>query len=192
MSEVAGVDEAGRGCLAGPVAVAAVVLDPALDWDWVDDSKKLGAPQRAEMAERIRAHALAFTVEMVEVAVIDSINILQATLLGMKRCVEGLTPQPGAVLVDGNRTPQIAVPCRAVVGGDARVKCIGAASILAKTARDDLMTRLDQQYPEYGFARHKGYGTAQHLAALKTFGPTPLHRSSFAPVRQIIQGELSL
>ncbi|MEM1089253.1 MAG: ribonuclease HII [Pseudomonadota bacterium] len=186
----AGVDEAGRGCLAGPVAVAAVILDPGLNWNWVDDSKKLSAPQRAEMAEKIRAGALDYTLEMIDVVTIDKINILHATLLGMKRCVERLAEPPAEVLIDGNRTPDVTLPCRAIVGGDALVKCIGAASILAKTARDDLMTELDREFPEYGFASHKGYGTPQHLAALRSLGPTPQHRSSFAPVRAMIQGEL--
>ncbi len=186
----AGVDEAGRGCLAGPVGVSAVILDPALNWEFVDDSKKLTAVQRKEMAEQIIAGALAYHIEMVDVATIDSINILQATLLGMKRCVEALTLSPDQVLVDGNRIPDIDLPCRAIIGGDAQVKCIGAASILAKTTRDELMIKLDHRYPQYGFAQHKGYGTPDHLAALKKHGPINEHRKSFAPVRAMIQNEL--
>ncbi|MFK7955214.1 MAG: ribonuclease HII [Lysobacterales bacterium] len=188
----AGVDEAGRGCLAGPVGVSAVILDPSLNWDFVDDSKKLTADQRSEMAQQIIAGALAYHVEMVDVATIDTINILQATLLGMKRCVESLSLIPGEVLIDGNRIPDIHLPCRAIIGGDAQVKCIGAASILAKTARDDLMIELDQRHPQYGFAQHKGYGTPEHLAALKNHGPIDEHRKSFAPVRAMIQNELPL
>lgn len=189
---IAGVDEAGRGCLAGPVAVAAVILDPDLNWDWVNDSKKLSPEQRSAMADKIYAGALAWQIEMVDVATIDNINILQATLLGMKRSVAGLKLSPSEVLIDGNRIPEIALPCRAIIGGDAQVKCIGAASILAKTARDELMISLDHEYPAYGFAQHKGYGTAQHLAALARHGASPVHRASFAPVRAVIQGQLPL
>ncbi|MEM9532146.1 MAG: ribonuclease HII [Pseudomonadota bacterium] len=189
-ARIAGVDEAGRGCLAGPVAVAAVILDPAADWSEVDDSKRLTLKKREALAHTIRAGCLSWHVELVDVATIDRVNILNATLLGMRRCVEALPVAASEVLIDGNRTPDLALPCRAIIGGDRLEKCIGAASILAKTARDNFMIEMDQKYPEYGFADHKGYGTAQHLKALRALGPTPLHRTSFAPVQDLAQGDL--
>ncbi len=187
---VAGVDEAGRGCLAGPVAVAAVILDPARDWSDIDDSKQLTARRRTLLAGRIRRHGLSFAVRLIDRETIDRINILEATMTGMQRAVAALGTRPALVLVDGNRAPGFGIPARAIVAGDAVEKCIGAASILAKTERDAYMSELDAKYPDYGFGRHKGYATAAHLKALAKLGPTPEHRRSFAPVYALLQGEL--
>lgn len=180
---VAGVDEAGRGPLAGPVAAAAVILDPAFPVAGLADSKALSAQRREELAYAIRRYALAWCVCFSEVAEIDELNILHATMAAMRRAVRALEPVPGLVLVDGNRCPPLPCAARPEVGGDARIACISAASILAKVARDARMRELDRCYPQYGFARHKGYATAQHRAALVRFGPSPEHRRSFAPVR---------
>ncbi len=187
---IAGVDEAGRGCLAGPVAVAAVILDPGRDWSAIADSKQLSARRRQRLARRTRRYGLSHQVCLIDSATIDRVNILQATLTGMRQAVAGLEPRPELVLIDGNRAPLIDLPVRTVIGGDASEKCIGAASILAKTARDAYMSKLDERYPDYGFARHKGYATAEHLAALHRFGPTPEHRRSFAPVYATLQADL--
>lgn len=181
---ICGVDEAGRGPLAGPVVAAAVILDPARPITGLADSKKLSAARREKLAGEIRANALAWCVAEASVEEIDSLNILQATLLAMQRAVAGLTLTPSEVLIDGNRCPRLSLPTRAIVGGDASVAEISAASILAKTVRDAGLLALHAQFPEYGFDRHKGYGTAAHLAALRRFGPTPVHRRSFAPVRE--------
>lgn len=183
---ICGVDEAGRGPLAGPVFAAAVILDPARPIDSLADSKKLSERKRQRLAEAIRGRALAWSVAQASVEEIDAINILQATLLAMARAVAGLPLVPGQVLVDGNRCPVVACPVQAIVGGDATVPAISAASILAKTARDAELLRLHQIYPDYGFDRHKGYGTAEHLAALARHGPAPVHRRSFAPVRKAL------
>jgi len=180
---ICGVDEAGRGPLAGPVVAAAVILDPAQPISGLADSKKLSATRREKLALEIRQKALAWQVAEASVAEIDALNILQATLLAMQRAVAGLSLKPVEVLIDGNRCPVLDVPVRAIVGGDATVAEISAASILAKTVRDAGMLALHQRYPEYDFARHKGYGTAVHLAALQAHGPCPEHRMSFAPVR---------
>lgn len=182
-----GVDEAGRGPLAGPVVAAAVILDPARPIAGLADSKKLSAARREKLAVEIRAKALAWCVAEASVAEIDTLNILQATLLAMQRAVAGLAVQPGEALIDGNRCPKLAVPARAIVGGDATVAAISAASILAKTTRDAGLLVLHAAYPQYGFDRHKGYGTAEHLAALREHGPTPHHRKSFAPVREQLE-----
>jgi len=179
----AGVDEAGRGPLAGPVAAAAVILDPRRPVSGLADSKALDAGRREALALVIRERALAFAVCFVEAAEIDRLNILQATLAAMARAVAALSPAPGLALVDGNRCPRLACDAHAVVAGDARVACISAASILAKVARDARMQVLHERYPGYGFDRHKGYPTAAHRAALARLGPTPEHRRSFAPVR---------
>ncbi|MFZ5722583.1 MAG: ribonuclease HII [Pseudomonadota bacterium] len=179
---LAGVDEAGRGPLAGPVTAAAVILDPARPIAGLDDSKKLSEKKRDALEPLIRERALAFCVARAEVHEIDDINILQATLLAMRRAVAGLAVAAQAVVVDGNKVTDFGVPAEAVVGGDARVPAISAASILAKVARDREMTALDAQFPGYGFAQHKGYGTAAHLAALARLGPSPQHRRTFAPV----------
>ncbi len=181
-----GVDEAGRGPLAGPVTAAAVMLDPARPIAGLRDSKKLSAAARERLAEQIRERAAAWCVAEASVAEIDALNILQATLLAMRRAVAGLGRAPDEVLVDGNRCPQWAWRSRAVVKGDDKVAAIAAASILAKTARDQFMCRLHEAYPAYGFAQHMGYGTAAHLDALKAHGACPQHRRSFAPVKLAI------
>jgi ribonuclease HII len=183
---IAGVDEAGRGPLAGPVVAAAVVLDPRRPIDGLRDSKQLTAGRRRELAGLIRASALAFAVAEASVAEIDSLNILQATLLAMRRAIEALRPAADLVLVDGNQLPRIAIAARAIIGGDATEPAISAASILAKTHRDALMGILHERYPDYGFARHFGYATPQHLARLRKLGPCDVHRRSFAPVRALL------
>jgi ribonuclease HII len=189
---IAGVDEAGRGPLAGPVVAAAVVLDPNRPIEGLRDSKQLTPTQRRELATRIRADALAFAVAQASVAEIDRLNILQASLLAMSRAIEALRPVVDLVLVDGNRVPPIAIASRAIVGGDAIEPAISAASILAKTHRDALMRALHRRYPEYGFSRHFGYPTPQHLARLNALGPCAVHRRSFAPVRALLTLELGL
>ena len=183
---ICGVDEAGRGPLAGPVCAGAVILDPARPIAGLDDSKKLNEATRERLAAEIKEKALAWAVAFASVDEIDSINILQATLLAMQRAVAGLALRPLEILVDGNRLPAFDCPARAIVGGDATVAEISAASILAKTARDAEMLRLDLEAPHYGLARHKGYGTAEHLAALRQHGAAVFHRRSFAPVREVI------
>jgi ribonuclease HII len=187
MSLVAGVDEAGRGPLAGCVVAAAVILDPARPIAGLADSKKLSAARRETLALLIKERAIAFSVAEASVAEIDRLNILQATLLAMKRAVEGLKVQPTFVQVDGNKLPKISIPAAAIVQGDATEPAISAASILAKTHRDAQALLLDVQYPHYGFAQHKGYGTQAHMAALQQHGACPAHRRSFAPVRAAIE-----
>lgn len=184
---ICGVDEAGRGPLAGPVYAAAVILDPRLPIVGLADSKKLSARKREYLALEIRDKACAWAIAAASVEEIDQLNILQATLLAMARAVSSLGIAPGEVLVDGNRCPQLAFPVRAVIGGDATVAEISAASILAKTARDAEMLKLHELHPQYGFDRHFGYGTALHLAALRQHGPSPCHRRSFAPVRNLLE-----
>ncbi|WP_417250932.1 ribonuclease HII [Castellaniella sp.] len=181
----AGVDEAGRGPLAGPVFAAAVILDPARPVAGLADSKKLSARQRERLAVQIKAQAVAWAISSASAQEIDQINILQATLQAMRTACQLLTVMPQRILVDGNRLPA-GLPCQAqaIVQGDALVAEISAASILAKTARDAYCLELHQQFPEYGFDRHKGYGTAFHLAQLVRYGPCPEHRRSFAPVRR--------
>ena len=183
---VAGVDEAGRGPLAGPVVAAAVILDDLKPIPGLADSKTLSARQRERLSEAIHARALCFSVAQASVEEIDQLNILQATLLAMRRAVMGLRLKPHKVLVDGNRLPTLDIMAEAVVQGDRTVQAISAASILAKVARDRWCLEMDAQYPAYGFAAHKGYGTAQHLAALHSHGATPLHRRSFAPVAHVL------
>ena len=180
---VAGVDEVGRGPLAGPVFAAAVVLHPERPIAGLRDSKALTATQREELAARIRQRAFAWALGRAEVQEIDRINILRASLVAMRRAVDALTADVRLVYVDGNIAPALACPTVAVVGGDAKVPAISAASIIAKVARDAEMRTASQRYPGYGFERHKGYATPSHLAALRRLGPSPLHRSSFAPVR---------
>lgn len=184
---IAGVDEAGRGPLAGPVAAAAVILDPERPIDGLADSKRLTPDQREALDQELRDRALAFTVAFATVEEIDRINILQASLLAMQRAVENLGITPQRALVDGNRRPRLACPVETIVKGDATVAVISAASILAKVARDREMLRLDDQFPGYGFARHKGYPTRTHLAALRALGPCALHRRSFRPVRELLR-----
>ena len=187
---IAGVDEAGRGPLAGPVVAAAVILDGAAPIDGIADSKMLTARRRETLAGEIRRRALAWSVGCASSAEIDAINILAATMLAMERAVFALDPLPTGVLVDGNRLPDLrrgaaVINGEAVVRGDATVAAIGAASILAKTARDAIMRDLDAAYPQYGFAQHKGYGTRLHLQLLKEHGPCDEHRRTFAPVRDV-------
>jgi ribonuclease HII len=183
---VCGVDEAGRGPLAGPVYAAAVILDARRPIRGLDDSKRLAESVRLALADRIRSRALAWAVASATVAEIDALNILRASLLAMKRAVEGLAVIPQRVLVDGLHCPDVRIPAEAIVGGDATVKAISAASILAKTERDAEMVRLHQHFPAYGFDRHKGYPTPDHLAALRRLGPCAAHRGSFGPVRQVL------
>ncbi|CAM8819752.1 ribonuclease HII [Burkholderia pseudomallei] len=181
---VCGVDEAGRGPLAGPVVAAAVVLDPARPIVGLDDSKALSAKKRERLFDEIVVHALAYSVASASVEEIDSLNILHATMLAMKRAVEGLSVLPTLAKIDGNRCPMLAIRSEAIVGGDALVPSISAASILAKVTRDRMLVELHQQFPMYGFDAHAGYGTPQHLAALREHGPCEHHRHSFAPVRE--------
>lgn len=184
---LAGVDEAGRGPLAGPVVAAAVILDDLHPIAGLNDSKKLTEKRREKLYDEILAKALCCSVAQASVQEIDSLNILQATLLAMRRAVDGLRLKPAKVLVDGNRLPVLDVRAEAIVQGDALVPAISAASILAKVHRDRLCAQLHQQYPQYGFDRHKGYGTADHLQALAEHGPSPWHRTSFAPVARSLR-----
>lgn len=179
---VCGVDEAGRGPLAGPVVAAAVILDPARPIAGLNDSKKLSAKKRMALAGLIRERALAWAVAEASVEEIDQLNILHASMLAMQRAVAALQVTPERALIDGNRCPSLAIPAEAVVQGDAKVAAIAAASILAKTVRDEGMLGLHAQYPHYGFDRHMGYPTAAHCAALAAHGVSPVHRRSFAPV----------
>ena len=183
---VCGVDEAGRGPLAGPVVAAAVILDPANPIAGLNDSKKLSAKRRELLAVEIRAKAIAWAVAEASVEEIDRINILQASLLAMKRAVDALSTLPSHALIDGNRCPKLACSSEAIIGGDGKVASIAAASILAKTVRDAGMLELHAIYPEYGFDRHMGYPTAAHLKALREHGITPIHRRSYAPVAQLL------
>lgn len=184
---VAGVDEAGRGPLAGPVVAAAVILDELAPIKGLADSKQLTALKRERLYDEIRAKALCCSVALATVEEIDRLNILQATMLAMQRAVQGLRLKPVKVLVDGNRLPALDMLAEAIVSGDALVPSISAASILAKVSRDRLLVDLHQQHPEYGFDRHKGYGTAEHLLALQTHGALAVHRRSFAPVARALQ-----
>ena len=184
---MAGVDEAGRGPLAGPVVAAAVILDDLYPIAGLNDSKKLTAKRREKLFDEIKAKALCFSIAQASVQEIDEINILQATLLAMKRAVEGLRLKPMKVLVDGNRLPAIDIRAEAIVQGDALVPAISAASILAKVHRDRLCEQMHAQYPQYGFDQHKGYGTAVHLAALQAHGPAECHRLTFAPVARSVR-----
>lgn len=183
---VAGVDEVGRGPLCGAVVTAAVILDPTRPILGLNDSKKLTAARREKLFDEIREKALSWCIARAEVEEIDQLNILHATMLAMQRAVEGLHVTPKLALIDGNRCPKLQVPSAAVVKGDSQVPAIAAASILAKVSRDREMQALDQQYPGYGIAGHKGYPTAVHLEALRRLGPTPVHRRSFAPVRALL------
>ena len=185
---VCGVDEAGRGPLAGPVYAAAVILDPAHPIAGLADSKKLSEKRRDALALEIRQHAAAWAIASASVEEIDRLNILQATLLAMRRAVESLSLRPQQVLVDGLYCPDTGLPSRAIVQGDSSVPEISAASILAKTARDAAMMELHARYPQYGFDGHKGYPTAAHVAALKRHGVSDAHRRSFRPVRELLTG----
>lgn len=186
VSLICGVDEAGRGPLCGAVVAAAVILDPARPIEGLKDSKKLSEKARDRLALLIRERALAWAVAEASVAEIDRLNILHASMLAMKRAVEALELRPDEVLIDGNRCPDLALPMRAIVQGDALEPSISAASILAKTVRDEQMRELDRQYPQFGLAGHKGYPTAAHLAAIRRHGVPDFYRRSFAPVRKIL------
>jgi ribonuclease HII len=183
MKHVCGVDEAGRGPLSGSVFAAAVILPADHGIVGLNDSKKLSAAKREKLFVEIQARAVAWSVASASVEEIDRLNILQATMLAMQRAIAGLAIVPHEALIDGNRTPSLDIPARAIIQGDALEPAISAASILAKVSRDLESMEMHARYPVYGFAKHKGYGTAEHLAALKKFGPTPEHRQSFAPVR---------
>lgn len=184
---IAGVDEAGRGPLAGPVIAAAVILDATRPIKGLADSKKLSGRRREALAIEIREKAIAWAIGRVDNLEIDRINILQATLLAMRLAIEGLEVKPAQVLVDGNQSPSVSYNVITIVKGDQTVPAISAASILAKVARDDEMSRLDIDYPGYGFAKHKGYPTREHIDALQKLGACAIHRQSFAPVKQLIQ-----
>jgi ribonuclease HII len=183
---IAGVDEAGRGPLAGPVVAAAVILDDLHPIKGLKDSKQLGPRTRERLFDEIRAKALCFSIAQASAQEIDELNILRATLLAMRRAVDGLRLRPHKVLVDGNRLPVLPMPAEAIVKGDARVKAISAASILAKVQRDRLCMALHAEHPQYGFDGHKGYPTPAHLAALRVHGACPQHRRSFGPVRDVL------
>jgi ribonuclease HII len=187
---IAGVDEAGRGPLAGPVVAAAVILDPQRPVLGLDDSKKLNETQREELFPLICERALAWSVIEIPPAEIDQLNILQATLLGMKKAIEALVPVPSLALVDGNKPPDVDCPVRTIVQGDSLEPAISAASILAKVTRDRLMLEWHGKFPQYAFDRHKGYPTAEHLRLLEEIGPCEIHRRSFAPVRNALQRNL--
>ncbi len=180
----AGVDEVGRGPLAGPVVAAAVILPPNHGLE-LKDSKLLSEKKRLMLDQQIRKIAIAYAITSVEPATIDSINILQASLLAMKQAGEQLSVTPTIALVDGNQAPKLSIPCKTIIGGDALVPCISAASIIAKVFRDTLMCQMAELYPHYGFESHKGYPTKTHIAALKTHGITPIHRKSFGPVANL-------
>ncbi|HUN68549.1 MAG TPA: ribonuclease HII [Burkholderiales bacterium] len=183
---ICGVDEAGRGPLAGPVFAAAVILDPARPIEGLKDSKLLSASRREVLSILVQQRSRAFAIAHATVEEIDRLNILQASLLAMQRAVEGLGMLPDEAWIDGNRCPRLACPARAIVRGDRLHAAISAASILAKTARDGEMRRMHERFPGYGFDRHKGYPTPEHLALLERFGPTEIHRRSFAPVRRVV------
>ncbi len=186
----AGVDEVGRGPLAGPVVSAAVILDSSLEIDGLDDSKKLSEKKRLELSRKIKESAIAWNLASASIKEIDSLNILQASLLSMKRAVEGLKIIPEKVICDGNYKPDISIECEAIIKGDSSVKSIMAASIIAKVTRDELMKDLDKIYPAYGFKENKGYPTKFHLDALKLLGPCKIHRLSFKPVKESIKLDL--
>lgn len=186
MSLICGVDEAGRGPLAGPVYAAAVVLDPARPIGGLADSKKLSEKKRDLLAPEIREKALAWCVAFATVEEIDSLNILAATMLAMQRAVAGLQLRPDMAQIDGNRCPKLDIPAEAIVKGDSKIPAISAASILAKVARDEHVLSLHEAYPQYGLASHKGYGTEEHIDALRKHGPAPFHRKSFAPVKAFL------
>lgn len=184
---LAGVDEVGRGPLAGPVVAAAVILDPERPIAGLADSKKLSEKRREQLFEQIQQNALAWAIGRAEVEEIDQINILQASLLAMQRAVAQIEPLPRHALIDGNKCPQLPCTAEAIIKGDIKVPAISAASILAKVVRDREMMEMDRLYPGYGFSGHKGYPSAQHLAALRLLGVSPIHRRSFAPVRKLLE-----
>jgi len=184
---IAGVDEVGRGPLAGPVVTAAVILSPDDPYlGQYRDSKRVAEKKRLKLYHHIRKHAVAYSVTLASIEEIDELNILHATMLSMRRSVDGLSVVPSKVLVDGNRVPDLTVPAEAIIGGDDLVQEIAAASIVAKVVRDRLMQRLDSQFPGYNFSKHKGYGTKVHMDALNLLGPSPVHRKSFAPIAKLL------
>ncbi|MRX28316.1 ribonuclease HII [Kangiella sp. HZ709] len=183
---IAGVDEVGRGPLAGPVVAAAVILDPRKPIQGLADSKKLSEAKREALSHEIKEKALSWSIARAEIEEIDQINILQASLLAMKRAVETLGQFPQLALIDGNKLPDLACAMEAIIKGDSKEACISAASIIAKVARDEEMVEMDHRYPGYGFAKHKGYPTKQHREAIQTLGITPIHRRSFAPVQKLL------
>jgi ribonuclease HII len=187
ISNIAGVDEAGRGPLAGPVVAAAVILNPMMPITGLTDSKLLTEKKREKLFELIAAQCISYSIGYASVSEIDELNILQATLLAMRRAVAGLTVQPEAVWVDGNQDPKCALPTKLIVQGDLIIPAISAASIIAKVTRDRLMKQLDAECSGYGFAGHKGYGTKQHMLAIKNLGPSAHHRKTFSPVRELLQ-----
>lgn len=187
---IAGVDEAGRGPLAGPVVAAAVILDPQQPIVGLTDSKKISEKKREQLFDEIISKALAYSIERADVEEIDRLNILQATMLAMQRAVQALSIKPRQVIVDGNRCPQLAIPCRAIIKGDLTEPAISAASILAKVSRDREMLYYDEIYPGYGLAGHKGYPTKAHCVALGELGVTPIHRKSFGPVARVLTEEV--
>lgn len=184
---ICGVDEAGRGPLAGKVYAAAVILNPMMSIKGLTDSKKLSNIKREELYEKIIESAYAYSIRSADVAEIEQLNILQATLLAMKRAVESLSIIPTLVQIDGNKAPKLAVKTETIVKGDLKVSAISAASILAKVTRDREMIEIDKIYPEYGFINHKGYGTKEHLAAIAKFGVLPIHRKGFAPIKYLVK-----
>ncbi|MGE3318855.1 MAG: ribonuclease HII [Candidatus Berkiella sp.] len=186
MAIICGVDEVGRGPLAGPVLAAAVVLDQRKPIQGLRDSKKLSEKKREELSQLIKSQARCWSFGFASVSEIDALNILNASLLAMKRAVQNLALSPSRVLVDGNRCPNLLIPCEAIIGGDDLIAEISAASIIAKVARDKIMQYFDKRYPTFGFSKHKGYPTSNHLDALQKYGVTPLHRKSFAPVRALL------
>lgn len=183
---ICGVDEAGRGPLAGAVFAAAVILDPAHRIEGLRDSKKLSEARRDQLTIKIKQHAISWCIAQASEQEIDQLNILQATMLAMQRAVEGLSITPTLALIDGNRSPRLMMASQAIVRGDDKVEAISAASILAKTARDASLIKLHTQYPQYGFDQHKGYPTVQHLERLREYGVSPVHRQTFAPVRALL------
>jgi len=180
---IAGVDEAGRGPLAGPVVVGAVILPMGCHLPFINDSKKLSAKQREELYDLIKTVAIAVQYAVIDREIIDEVNIYQATIIGMYTAIHQLSPQPEAVLIDAVPLPDLAMPSVSLIGGDAISASIGAASIIAKVERDRIMLKLDEQFPHYGFAKHKGYGTAEHMKAIQQYGPCPMHRLSFEPIK---------
>lgn len=183
---IAGVDEVGRGPLAGPVVAAAVILDPSQPIEGLTDSKKLTPAKREQLAQEIKQKALAWSISRAEIEEIDKINILQASLLAMKRAVESLSHFPDLALIDGNKLPELNCQMEAIIKGDSKEACISAASIIAKVARDNEMVEMDKLYPGYGFAKHKGYPTKQHREAIQELGICPIHRRSYAPVQKLL------
>lgn len=188
-SIVAGVDEAGRGPLAGPVSIAAVILPHELYLPHLNDSKKLSPKLREELFETINEKAVAIGTSLIDAATIDRVNIYQATINGMYEAIFALQPQPDNVLIDAVRLEQLPMPSLSIIKGDAKSASIAAASIIAKVTRDRLMDEYDREYPQYGFSRHKGYGTSEHIEAIRKYGPCPIHRKSFEPIKSIIESQ---